>query len=72
MPCTHHMRYEHFVLFNHGIVRAQSECPALRQEGSYVGVCQPLQARLLAVVCEGYMILIHGSCTSYNGTDVAY
>ena len=28
---------EHFPLFTHGILRAQSECPASRQTGSYVG-----------------------------------
>ena len=31
------MRYEHFLPFIHGIVRTQSECPASRQAGSYIG-----------------------------------
>ena len=31
--CT---RCKHIPLFTHGIVRAQSECPASRQVGSYI------------------------------------
>ena len=31
------MRYEHFPLFTHDTVRAQSKCPASRQVGSYIG-----------------------------------
>ena len=33
---SYRMRYEHFPLFTHGIVRAQSECPASRQASSYI------------------------------------
>ena len=36
MPHSYRMRYEHFPLFTHGIVRAQSECPASRQASSYI------------------------------------
>ena len=36
MPCSYHMRYQHFPLFTHGIVRVQSKCPASKQAGSYV------------------------------------
>ena len=32
-PRSYHMRCEHFPLFTHGIIRAQSECPASSQAG---------------------------------------
>ena len=36
MPHSYCMRYEHVSLFTHGIVGAQSECPASRQVGSFI------------------------------------
>ena len=38
MPHSYCIRYKHFTLFTHGMVKAQSECPASRQAGFYRGV----------------------------------
>ena len=44
------MRYEHFPLLTHGIIRAQSECPPSRQASFYIQrVCQQLLARLFSL-----------------------
>ena len=37
MPHSYNMRYEHFLLFTYGIVRAQSESSCSRKTGSFVG-----------------------------------